>query len=68
MRVETNSRKLIRILEGDGWSLSGIERSHHNFIHPTKPGKLQVPHPKKDIPVGTAYRILKFAGPLKGSS
>ncbi len=39
MRIETNSRKLIQLLEADGWYEVGIEGSHHHFKHPTNPGK-----------------------------
>lgn len=62
--MERNSRKLIRLLEKDGWRLVAVEGSHHQFEHPTKRGKLAVPHPKKDLPIGTARQVLKFAGLL----
>jgi predicted RNA binding protein YcfA (HicA-like mRNA interferase family) len=62
--MERNSRKLIKLLEEDGWRLVAIAGSHHQFEHPTKPGKLAVPHPKKARPIGTARQILKFAGLL----
>lgn len=65
MRVETNSRKLIKLLEADGWYEVGVEGSHHHFKHSTKPGKIQVPHPKKDLPFGTARGIMRDAGLLK---
>jgi predicted RNA binding protein YcfA (HicA-like mRNA interferase family) len=65
VRVETNSRKLIRMLENDGWYEAGVEGSHHHFKHPTKPGKIQVPHPRKDLPFGTARAIMRDAGLLK---
>jgi len=41
------SRALIKILEKDGWRLVAVVGSHHQFEHPTKPGKVTVPHPKK---------------------
>lgn len=65
MHVETNSRKLIRLLQVDGWYEVGVECSHHHFKHPTKPGKIQVPHPKKDLPFGTARGIMLDAGILR---
>ena len=64
MRVETNSRKLIKLLESEGWYLVGAEGSHHHFKHPTKSGKIQVPHPRKDLAFGTAREIMKHAGLL----
>ncbi|UCV02316.1 type II toxin-antitoxin system HicA family toxin [Dechloromonas denitrificans] len=57
-----NSQKLIRMLEDDGWRQARVAGSHHHFKHPTKPGLVTVPHPKKDLPVGTVNSILKQAG------
>jgi len=65
VHIETNSRKLIKMIRDDGWLEAGVEGSHHHFRHPTKPGKLQVPHPKKDLPLGTARAIMRDAGLLK---
>jgi predicted RNA binding protein YcfA (HicA-like mRNA interferase family) len=57
-----NSSKLIRMLEEDGWKLVRITGSHHHFKHPERKGLATVPHPKKDLPIGTAKSILKTAG------
>lgn len=57
-----NSTKLIRMLEDDGWQEIRINGSHHHFKHSTKKGLVTVPHPKKDLPVGTVTSILKQAG------
>lgn len=57
-----NSRDLIRMLEADRWQLVGTVGSHHHYKHPAKPGKVTVPHPKKDLPIGTARSVLKQAG------
>ena len=57
-----NSKKLIQMLEEDGWRQVRIKGSHHQFKHPTKPNLITVPHPKKDLPVGTFNSILKDAG------
>ncbi|MFY9259041.1 MAG: type II toxin-antitoxin system HicA family toxin [Gallionella sp.] len=57
-----NSKDLIRKLELDGWELKRINGSHHHFKHPVKSGLVTVPHPKKDLPAGTANSILKQAG------
>jgi predicted RNA binding protein YcfA (HicA-like mRNA interferase family) len=35
---------------------------HWQFTHPTKPGRVTVPHPRKDIPLGTLKSIEKQAG------
>ncbi|MGS1115760.1 type II toxin-antitoxin system HicA family toxin [Castellaniella sp. UC4442_H9] len=52
----------MRVDAADGWYLVHTVRSHHQFRHPTKPGKVTVPHPKKDLPVATQRSILKQAG------
>ena len=54
-----NSKELIRMLEEDGWRHVHTTGSHHHFKHPTKPNLLTVPHPKKDLPIGTVHSILK---------
>ncbi|NQZ11070.1 MAG: type II toxin-antitoxin system HicA family toxin [Algicola sp.] len=35
---------------------------HHQFKHPSIPGKVTVPHPKKDLPIGTIKSIYRQAG------
>jgi predicted RNA binding protein YcfA (HicA-like mRNA interferase family) len=42
------SRELIKLLQADGWQLKRTRGSYHQFAHPTKPGTVTVPHPKKD--------------------
>jgi predicted RNA binding protein YcfA (HicA-like mRNA interferase family) len=56
------SGDLIKELKADGWELVHTVGSHHQFKHPSKPGKVTVPHPKKDLPKGTANSVLKQAG------
>lgn len=57
-----NSRSLIKRIEEDGWYLVGTKGSHHQFKHPTKAGRVTIPHPKKDLPLPTVKSILKQAG------
>jgi predicted RNA binding protein YcfA (HicA-like mRNA interferase family) len=57
-----NSSALIKKLKADGWVLTHTVGSHHQFTHATKPGKVTVPHPKKDLPIGTVKSIMKQAG------
>ena len=54
-----NSRQLISTLEADGWYLVRSKGSHHHFKHPTKPGLVTIPHPKKDLLTKTINSILK---------
>lgn len=62
--MERNSRKLIALLEQDGWFLVAVAGSHHQFKHPAKTGKITVTHPRKDMPTGLVRAILKQAGLL----
>lgn len=57
-----NSRDIIKKLKEDGWELEHVVGSHHKFSHPEKPGKVTVPHPKKDLPTGTIKSIFNQAG------
>lgn len=56
------SEDLIRMLEEDGWVLERIKGSHHTFKKEGRQEILTVPHPKKDLPIGTLNSILKTAG------
>lgn len=56
------SADIIKLLKADGWFLVHVVGSHHQFKHPAKPGKVTVPHPKKDLPLPTQRSILKQAG------
>ena len=57
-----SSSDLIRLVEKDGWVIKSVNGSHHHFKHPTKKGKVTIPHPRKDLPIGTVNAILKQAG------
>ena len=57
-----NSREVISGLEADGWKQVAQKGSHLQFKHPAKPGRVTVPHPKRDIPLGTLRSIKKQAG------
>jgi predicted RNA binding protein YcfA (HicA-like mRNA interferase family) len=57
-----NSKQLVTEVVADGWILVRVNGSHHHFTHPTKPGLVTIPHPKKDLPAGTVKSIRKQAG------
>ncbi|MGN6309538.1 MAG: type II toxin-antitoxin system HicA family toxin [Xanthobacteraceae bacterium] len=57
-----NSRDIIAALIADGWRQVAQKGSHVQFKHPTKPGRVTVPHPKKDIPLGTLRSVEKQSG------
>ena len=58
--TEPNSRKIIERLHKDGFELVSVRGSHHKYV---KDGRVvMVPHPKKDLPLGTARNIARQAG------
>jgi predicted RNA binding protein YcfA (HicA-like mRNA interferase family) len=57
-----DSREVIKRLEADGWYQVGQVGSHVHFKHPTKPGRVTVKHPLKDIPKGTLASIRRQSG------
>jgi len=52
-----DSRDVIKLLREDGWFDVGKKGSHLQFKHSSKPGRVTVPHPKKDLPLGTLRSI-----------
>jgi predicted RNA binding protein YcfA (HicA-like mRNA interferase family) len=56
------SADLIRALQAAGWALTRVRGSHHVFKHPTRPGHVVVPHPKKDLGTGLVAANRKQAG------
>lgn len=57
-----DNRALIKALGTDGWFKVAQKGSHVQLKHPTKPGRVTVPHPRRDIPIGTLRSIEKQAG------
>jgi len=56
------SRDIIKALEADGWREVARKGSHAQFKHPTKGGRVTVPDPRRDIPIGTLRSIEKQSG------
>jgi len=56
-----NSRLIIKELKKAGFVLVKVSGDHHKFKHEN--GKIViVPHPQKDLPIGTVRNIFKMAG------
>jgi predicted RNA binding protein YcfA (HicA-like mRNA interferase family) len=53
-----NSWTIIRMLEKGGWCKVDQSGSHIQFRHPSKKGRVTVPHPKKDIPIVAHLKAL----------
>lgn len=60
VRMERDSKKIVKRLKDEGYEHLGSKGSHHKF----RKGAVTiiVPHPKKDLPIGTARAIAKMAG------
>ena len=56
-----NSVQLIKRLELEGWVRVGGKGDHMKFKHPNKQGHEVVPHPHKDMPIGTLRNIYRQA-------
>ena len=55
-------RDVIRLIEKDGWYLVSVERSHRQYKHPGKTGRVTIAgHLGKDIAAGTLNSALKQA-------
>jgi predicted RNA binding protein YcfA (HicA-like mRNA interferase family) len=61
--IERDSRKILAALKAAGFELVSVRGSHHKLRKgdPT----VIVPHPKKDLPTGTARAIYAQAGLLE---
>ncbi len=57
-----HSKKIIQMLKRDGWVLSRVRGSHHQFKHPDKKGLVTVQHPARDLSGFVVNSIFKQAG------
>ena len=52
-----NSKDIVKALKAGGWVQVAQKGSHLQFKHPEKPGRVTVPHPRRDMPLGTLRSI-----------
>lgn len=57
-----NSADVIKRLKAEGWRKVGGKGDHEKFKHPERPGHVVVPHPRKDLAIGTLRNIYRQAG------
>jgi predicted RNA binding protein YcfA (HicA-like mRNA interferase family) len=55
--MRMKSQDIIRALKSEGWEQIAQKGSHVQFK-----GRVTVPHPKKDIPIGTLRSVEKQSG------
>lgn len=60
LHMERDSKKIIKRLTDEGFELVSVKGSHHKL----RMGSVTVivPHPKRDLPLGTARSIAKTVG------
>jgi predicted RNA binding protein YcfA (HicA-like mRNA interferase family) len=58
--IERSSRKIIQRLEAEGYKKISQKGSHVKMAKNGKP--VIIPHPKRDLPTGTARAIAKQVG------
>jgi predicted RNA binding protein YcfA (HicA-like mRNA interferase family) len=62
MELETNSRKLLKVLKAEGFEEVSKKGSHLKLRKGDR--TVILPHPKKDLPLGTVRSIYEQAGLL----
>jgi predicted RNA binding protein YcfA (HicA-like mRNA interferase family) len=59
--VERDSKKIMKRLKKEGWTVARVSGSHHIMKHPDHAFLITVPHPK-ELKEGMAKAIAKQAG------
>ena len=60
--VVMHSRDIIKALRSAGWVEIRQKGSHVHFKHPLRAGRVTVPHPKHEVPIGTLRNIERQSG------
>jgi len=60
--MSISSREIIRLIQLAGWVHLETRGSHWQFVHPSRPGRVTVPHPKHDVFAKTVRNIEKQSG------
>lgn len=61
-QVNIHSRRVIADLRRDGWIEVRRVGSHVQLKHPTKPGRVTVPHPDRTMNIKTLRSIERASG------
>lgn len=57
-----SGRDMLRVLRRDGWTIRTVNGSHHQHVHPTKPGKVTVPvHGSRNLSIAVVRSIMTQA-------
>lgn len=61
--MDYSPKRLIKLLEDNGWVLDRIKSSHHIYKHPETGRAVPIPvHGTKDLGKGLFYKIVKQTG------
>ena len=55
-------RELEKLVLADGWKYKSCVGSHHQYVHPVKPGKVTIPNHSGDIAKAVVQSVLRQAG------
>jgi len=59
--MERDSKKIMKRLKKEGWTVARINGSHHILTHPDHDAPISLPHPK-ELKTGLATALAKQAG------
>ena len=62
MYIPVRSREVIDALAAAGFAKVAQKGSHVQFKHPQRKGRVTVPHPEADLPIGTLKSIERQSG------
>jgi predicted RNA binding protein YcfA (HicA-like mRNA interferase family) len=57
-----SSREALRALKAAGFVIVGQKGSHVQLKHPDCSGRVTVPHPRRELPIGTIGSIERQSG------
>lgn len=57
-----SSREVLAMLLADGWYEVNCVGDHHQFKHPSKPGRVTLRHPVKDLDIRDLKSIERQSG------
>jgi predicted RNA binding protein YcfA (HicA-like mRNA interferase family) len=56
------SREVLKALKAQGFAIVDQKGSHVQLKQPGRPGRVTVPHPKPELPIGTVISIERQSG------
>ena len=62
IHTRMDSREVLKLLKADGWVEVAQKGSHLQLMHPSKPGRVTLPHPKRDLAIGTLASVERQSG------